>query len=152
MIKDVKLMPVKVNIDDRGYLIVFASHKRKNIPNIPKMGEVYAVGDFKHGTIRGFHKHLKTWYYFFLTRGAVKFVLVDDRKNSSTKGEINTFILNEKNPVLLVVPPGVFNGWMALDDTAQLVVITSEPYNEKNPDDERVPPDKFGDVWSVKPR
>ena len=152
MINGVQLTPLKVNTDDRGYLIVIGSSGRTDAPDLPIMREVYPVGDMTKGTIRAFHKHETLWDYFFISNGSAKFVLVDDRAGSSTKGEMNTFILTERNPSLLVVPAGVYHGWMSLEDDTQMVSIANQPYDVKSPDEKRIPPDSFGDVWTVKGR
>lgn len=150
MIKDVKQLPLNVNVDDRGYLIVFGSSGRPDAPHIEKMKEVYLVGNHSKGTIRAFHKHKILWDYFFINHGSAKFVLVDDREDSPTYKEINTFVLSERNPSLLVVPPGVFHGWMTLEEDTQMISTASEMYDKTAPDEERVPHDSFGDVWSIK--
>jgi dTDP-4-dehydrorhamnose 3,5-epimerase len=152
LIKDVELIPLKVNVDDRGYLIVFGSSGRPDAPHIPQIKEVYLVGDFGRGVIRGLHKHSKLWDHFFVSRGAAKFVLVDDREDSPTYREINTFILSERNPTSLFVPPGVYHGWMSLEEDTQMISIANEMHNKEKPDEVRIPPDTFGDVWSVKGR
>jgi dTDP-4-dehydrorhamnose 3,5-epimerase len=152
MIEGIQLFPLKVNTDDRGYLIVIGSTAREDAPNIPTIKEVYLVGDMARGTIRAFHKHEKLWDYFSISHGSAKFVLVDDRPDSSTKGQMTTFVLTERNPSLLVVPPGVYHGWMSLEDDTQMISVANEPYDPKNPDENRVPPDSFGDLWTVKGR
>jgi len=151
-LKDVQLLPLKVNTDDRGYLIVLGSMGREDAPSIETIREVYLVGDVAKGTIRAFHKHEKLWDYFSISHGSAKFVLVDDRSNSPTKDQMKTFVLTERNPSLLVVPPGVYHGWMSLEDDTQMVSIANVPYNPNSPDEKRVPPDSFGDVWTVKGR
>ena len=152
MIDSVQLTPLKVNTDDRGYLIVIGSSGRKDTPDLPVMREVYLVGDMSKGTVRAFHKHATLWDYFFISNGSAKFVLVDDRPGSVTKGEMNTFVLTERNPSLLVVPAGVYHGWMSLEDDTQMVSIANESYDPENPDEKRISPDSFGDVWTVKGR
>ena len=152
MIKDVHLFPLKVNTDDRGYLIVIGSSGREDAPDMPTLREVYLVGDVAKGTIRAFHKHELLWDYFFISHGSAKFVLVDDRPNSATNGEMNTFVLTERNPSLLFVPPGVYHGWMSLEDDTQMVSLANNPYDPKKPDEKRISPDHFGDIWTVKGR
>ena len=61
-------------------------------------------------------------------------------------------VIGTNNPSLIVVPPGVFHGWMALEDNTQLISTASEVYDRGNPDEVRVPPDSFGYVWEVKGR
>lgn len=147
MIKDVKLIELVPHIDDRGYLIEIL---RSTDEHFTKFGQVYLVGDMVRGTIRAFHKHKILWDWFFISHGSAKFALVDDRKDSPTYKEINTFILSERKPQLLVVPPGIYHGWMSLEDDTQMVSTASEVYNRENPDEERVPYDSFGYDWSIK--
>lgn len=147
MIKDVKLVDLVPRIDDRGYLVEIL---RANDEHFTKFGQVYLVGDMVRGTIRAFHVHEVLWDWFFISHGTAKFALVDDRKDSPTHKEINTFIISDRKPQLLVVPPGVYHGWMSLEDDTQMVSTASEVYNRENPDEKRVPYDSFDYDWSVK--
>ncbi|MCP2518859.1 dTDP-4-dehydrorhamnose 3,5-epimerase family protein [Candidatus Aminicenantes bacterium AC-335-A11] len=149
MIKDVAKIDLVAHVDDRGYLIEII---RATDPYFTKFGQVYLVGNFAKGTIRAFHKHKYLWDWFFISHGSAKFVLVDDREDSPTYKEMNTFVVCSRNPSLIVVPPGVYHGWMSLEDDTQLVSTASEVYNRENPDEVRIPPDSFGDVWTVKGR
>jgi dTDP-4-dehydrorhamnose 3,5-epimerase len=149
VIKDVSLVDLVARTDDRGYLIEIL---RATDPHFTKFGQVYLVGDLARDTIRAFHKHAALWDWFFISHGTAKFVLVDDRPDSPTLGEQNTFVVGSRNPALLVVPPGVYHGWMSLEDDTQMISTASDVYNREKPDEVRIPPDSFGDVWSVKGR
>jgi dTDP-4-dehydrorhamnose 3,5-epimerase len=136
-----KLVPLVAYVDDRGYLIEIL---RSTDPHFTKFGQVYLVGDMVRGTIRAWHKHEVLWDFFFISHGSAKFALRDDHKDSPTYEEINTFVIGERNPSLLVVPPGVYHGWMSLEDDTQMISTASEVYNRESPDEVRVPPDSFG--------
>ena len=82
--------------------------------------------------------------------GAAKFIAIDDRKDSSTYKEINSFILSHSNPTVLTIPPGVYTGWMSLTNDTTIIGIADREYDKDNPDDERLDPFAFGDVWEVK--
>ena len=148
MIEGVKNNPVKSFIDDRGFLSQILPEGDQSF----EIKRIYSTGNFAKGTIRGFHKHKKEKKVFFVPSGAAKFVLVDDRKDSSTYKAIDTFILSKLNPSVLVIPTGVYSGWMSLEDQTIVLGISSEPFDKENPDDERVDPNSFGDVWKVKDR
>lgn len=152
MIKDIQLIKVPTYLDDRGYLSVLYDHLQ--LPDIvyPKIDRVYFVGNFAKNTIRGFHKHKRNWDFFFITHGSAKIVLVDDRKDSLTYKEINTFILSDKQYSVLIVPPSIWHGFMSLEDDTQLINLASEGLDKSNPDEVRIPPDSYGDVWTVKGR
>lgn len=149
MIRDVALVPLVAHVDDRGFLIEIL---RATDSHFTEFGQVYLVGNPARGTIRAFHKHKDLWDWFFISRGAAKFILRDDRPESPTYEEINTFVVTERNPSLLVVPPGVFHGWMSLVDETHLISTGSTVYNREQPDEIRVPPDAFGVEWTVKGR
>lgn len=149
MIDGVQLVPLVAHVDDRGYLIEIL---RATDPHFTKFGQVYLVGNMVRGTIRAFHKHMHLWDFFFISHGSAKFALRDDRPESATFQEMNSFVIGARNPGMIVVPPGVYHGWMALEDDTQMLSTASEVYNRQNPDEVRVPPDSFGDVWEVKGR
>ncbi len=149
MIKDVKLVELIAHVDDRGYLIEII---RADDSHFTKFGQVYLVGNFAGGVVRAFHKHKVLWDWFFISHGAAKFILRDDRSDSPTYEEMNTFVLSSRNLSLLVVPPGVYHGWMSLEDDTQMVSTASEVYNRDNPDEVRVSPNSFGVEWKIKGR
>ncbi len=148
MIEGVKNRRVESFIDDRGFLSQVLPEGDESFT----IKRIYSTGNFSKGTIRGFHKHKKEKKGFFVTSGSAKFVVVDDRKDSSTYKEINTFILSTLNPSVLTVPVGVYSGWMSLQNDTVILGISSEPFDKENPDDERLDPFAFEDVWKVKDR
>jgi len=148
LIEGVKHNLVKSFIDDRGFLSQILPEGDESFV----IKRIYSTGNFAKGIIRGFHKHKKEKKAFFVPTGAAKFVLVDDRKDSSTYKAIDTFILSKLNPSVLIIPTGVYSGWMSLEDQTIVLGISSEPFDKENPDDERTDPNTFGDVWQVKDR
>jgi dTDP-4-dehydrorhamnose 3,5-epimerase len=154
MINDVKVIDLSAHYDDRGYLIEVARHADDPEPHgvVHQFGQVYLVGNMAGGTVRAFHKHAELWDWFFISHGSAKFVLKDDRADSSTYGEMMTIVVGDRRPRLIVVPPGVYHGWMSLEDDTQMVSTASHTYNREQPDEVRIPPDAFGDVWTVKGR
>lgn len=146
-IDGVTLTPLTTHTDDRGYL---AEVIHFDDEHFTKFGQVYTVGDLKAGIIRAFHKHDYLWDWFFISHGTAKFHLFDDRPNSLTYKQQYSCVLGPRNMSLLTVPPGVYHGWMSLEDDTQLISIASEKYNRNNPDEIRISPDSFGDVWTVK--
>lgn len=148
-IADAALVPLVAHVDDRGYLIELL---RATDQHFTRFGQVYIVGDFGRGVIRAFHKHAVLWDWFFVSHGSAKFVLVDDRRESPTYRHMNVLVTSGRNPSLISIPPGVYHGWMSLEDDTQLISIASEVYNRERPDEVRIPPGSFGDVWTVKGR
>ena len=152
MIRDVVFVSLPSYVDDRGYLCVLMDPQQIREVIVPPIRRVYFVGNFSKGTIRAFHRHKKNWDCFFISHGSAKFVLTDGRLESATHKETATYVISSRNPSLLIVPPGIWHGWMSLEDDTQLVNLASESLDKSNPDEERIPPDSFGDVWTVKGR
>jgi dTDP-4-dehydrorhamnose 3,5-epimerase len=148
-INGVNLVDLTMHEDDRGYLYELI-HMSDEF--VSQFGQVYLVGDPVRGTIRAFHKHAQLHDWFCIVHGSAKFVLKDDLPGSSTFGEIETFVLSSRNPKLLIVPPGIYHGWMSLEDDTIMISVASHEYNRQNPDEVRIPPDSFGDLWTIKGR
>lgn len=140
--------PVQSFIDDRGFLSQILPEGGESF----EVKRIYSTGNFSKGTIRGFHKHQREKKAFFVPSGVAKFVVVDDRKDSPTYKEISSFILSMLNPSVLIIPTGVYTGWMSLDDNTIVLGISSETFDKDNPDDERLDPHTYGNVWEVKDR
>jgi len=144
-IQGLEIIPLQVNFDDRGYLFEIIHNY-----DMPKFGQVYVVGDPVRGIIRAFHKHEILWDYFCIVKGSAKFIFVDDRKDSKTYKEQETVILSEKASKMVIVPPGVYHGWMSLEDDTIMVSVGSEIYDREKPDETRIAPDFFGDIWTIR--
>ena len=154
MIEGVKVIDLTVCEDDRGFLVEIVRNTADSEPHsvVHQFGQVYLVGDPVRGTIRAYHKHDELWDWFHISLGSAKFILKDDRENSPTYNEIMTVIASARKPRLIVVPPGVYHGWMSLEDNTHLISTASHTYNRDKPDEIRIPPDSFGDLWTVKGR
>lgn len=161
----VTVTDLKVHLDDRGYL--FEVVHGFELPQItlssgifPMFGQVYVVGDPVRGTIRAYHRHEKLWDYFCIVNGSAKFSFVKGtaRKSEDYEGrpiieEHEIVVLNAKTPKMIIVPPGIWHGWMSLEDNTILLSVASELYNKDKPDEERCSPYEFeawtGPVWKV---
>lgn len=137
--------------DDRGFLFEIARASGAKGPHavIANFGQVYLVGDWKAGTVRAFHKHERTWDWFCCVSGAVRIILRDGREDSPTHGKMSELVISAAAPKLLVIPPGVWHGWQALEDNTLLLSIASEPYDPEKPDEERLPYNSFGCSWDI---
>ena len=104
-------------------------------------------------TINIKHDELHDW--FCIVKGAAKFVLVDDRPNSPTHQEFDILVGSDRSPSLIVVPPGIYHGWMSLQPDTIMVSTASHEYNREKPDEARIPPESFNeligeDPWLIK--
>ncbi len=137
LIDGVKVTPRKVMPDERGRLVeIFRSDE----PDFVKFGQVYATTAYP-GVVKAWHYHKIQDDNFFCVSGMMKIVLYDDRKGSPTHGEVNVFYLGEWNPVRLLIPKGVYHGFMCVSDREAMVInVPTESYNYKEPDEYRLPP------------
>ena len=159
MLEGVQLIELVRHEDDRGHLyeVVHGTD-----PFLPRFGQTYIVASTVRGTIRGFHKHRVLWDYFCIIEGAAKFVLsqaseeevLDAFRESRELPSCLTsiYVLTARKPSLLVVPPGTWHGWMSLEDNTMMLSTASEVYDRETPDEVRVGPYIFGDVWTVRGR
>jgi dTDP-4-dehydrorhamnose 3,5-epimerase len=147
-IDGVVLRSLSYECDERGYATEMVWTKDHPAWRLSRMA---VVGSLTAKTIRGFQKHLRHGEYLFINQGSAKIVLIDDRADSSTHGQMQVVISSERNPIQVAVPPGVYYGWMALADNTQLMAMRwAQSPTEESTDEIHLPADSYGDVWSVK--
>ncbi len=143
-LKDPQLAPIQCHVDDRGFLYQILGTYDDIFPHIAR---AYVVGNFARGTIRGFHMHKKETKAYFVASGTAKFVVVGGDKKTQT------FVLNSRNPSVLVVPPNNNHGWISLEDATMLVAMSDKTLKESVEDDYRSDPLILGEeIWKVTPR
>lgn len=149
MIEGVKKIPLVRHVDDRGWVQEIL---RADDPHFRKFGQAYLT-TCRRGVIKAWHRHHHQTDYFYMVSGTGKIGVYDDRPGSPTRGEYNTFILGDQGEnVLLVIPPLVWHGQMALSEFTCLLNIPTEPYNRTEPDEERRDVSELEDIWTVRPR
>ncbi len=137
MIEGVSTKKLKLIQDERGRLMEML---RCDDKLFKKFGQAYMT-TAKPGYVKGWHYHKKQTDNFVCIRGEMRIGLYDNRENSRTKGEVNEFIIGEKNPMLVQIPPGVIHGFESnVGEESIIVSIPTEPYNYKTPDEYRVDP------------
>ena len=135
--------PLKVLLDDRGYL---SEILRCDDPCYTKFGQLY-LSTTTPGTIKGFHRHHKKTDYLTCVSGQVKLAVIND------DGKTWEFHLSPMAPKLVVIPPGLWHGWLGIPPVpAILISVTTEPYLDTDKDEERMDPvaNRFGYIWGVK--
>jgi len=149
MIEGVKTKPLKLVADERGWLMEIL---RSDWDIFKKFGQTYVTVAYPN-VVKAWHMHKKQTDSITCVKNMIKLVLYDGREHSKTKGEINEFIIGEKNPLLVSVPPEVWHGFKAIEETAFIVNVPTELYNPKKPDEHRLPPDtdKIPYDWKLAP-
>jgi dTDP-4-dehydrorhamnose 3,5-epimerase len=72
----------------------------------------------KKNVLRGLHGDPKSWKLITCLSGEIFFVVVDYRKESDTYLKHQTFLLNDKNKKIVLVPPNFLNGHLVLSNDA----------------------------------
>ena len=68
------------------------------------------------GVLRGFHGDLHAWKLIQVLYGSVHFVVIDTRPDSPTYSYVETFNLNDRNRLQILVPAGCVNAHMCMSD------------------------------------
>jgi dTDP-4-dehydrorhamnose 3,5-epimerase len=150
MIDGVVIKQLKQFADERGWLTEIL---RSDWEHFKKFGQVYVTAAYPQ-VVKAWHMHKKQTDNIACIKGMIKLVLYDDREKSKTKGEINEFIIGEKNLILVQIPPEVWHGFKTITEEYALVInIPTELYNYKEPDEYRLPPDtrKIPYDWKLAP-
>jgi len=91
-------------------------------------------------TIKAFHWHKNQDDLWFMPTGKAIIVLYDLREDSQTYKQTQVIEAGKNNYKLVVIPQGVAHGYKVLSDEPVLLFYhTTEEYNQKNPDEERLP-------------
>ncbi|HEY8268901.1 MAG TPA: hypothetical protein VIG34_09600 [Xanthobacteraceae bacterium] len=71
----------------------------------------------------------------FVVTGLVKIVVFDGRDSSATNGQVNEFLVSEKNPGLLTIAPNLYHGWKNIGTTEAIIInMPDRAYNYEAPD------------------
>ena len=112
MIEGVFVKNLKKYEDERGWLSEFFRNDEISIR--PAMAYISST---KSGITRGPHEHVhQTDIFVFIGPGTVELSLWDRRKNSTTNGEHTKIEVGEKNPSMIIVPPGVVHAYKCVSD------------------------------------
>ena len=151
MIEGVHLKRLAVHTDDRGFLMEVL---KADDPCFAEIKQTTYTEAFP-GVIKAFHWHRRQWDMWFFVRGMAQVVLYDLRPESPTHRQTNVVVMGERAPALLAIPIGVAHGYRVLGtQPAGLLYHTTEAYDPKDPDEERIPFDDptIGFDWTTRPR
>ena len=138
MITDVKIKKCRVIPDERGRLMEIL---RSDEDLFSKFGQVYITACYP-GVVKAWHMHKVQTDLVCPLSGMVKLVLYDGRTDSPTYRAVEEYFIGIHNPCLILIPPGVYHGWKCISsDEALLLSVPTEPYNYREPDEFRLPPD-----------
>ena len=133
MIEGVIIKKIKKNEDERGWLAEF--FRSDEMDYKPAMNYLSVT---KPGVVRGPHEHAhQSDAFVFLGPGDFELHLWDRQEGSATKGEYMQIEVGERNPCLVIVPPGVVHGYKCISDApAYCINLPDKLYKGKGKKEE----------------
>jgi dTDP-4-dehydrorhamnose 3,5-epimerase len=117
MIDGVVLTPLRQIFDERGKVMHML---RNDSPLFSHFGEIY-FSCTHPGAVKAWHLHKEMTLNYAVIYGEIKFVLYDDRENSSTRGEVQELFISPENYQLVTVPPLIWNGFKGVGNQTAIV-------------------------------
>jgi dTDP-4-dehydrorhamnose 3,5-epimerase len=130
-----KILNGGLAIDDRG------SVRFVNDFNFEGVKRFYQVENHKKDFIRAWHGHVKEGKYVYVSSGTALIGIV----NMVTE-EITKYVLSDKSPKILWIPPGNYNGFKTLEENTKIIFFSTSSLDESLNDDIREEYDKW-DIW-----
>jgi len=130
MIDGVSVVPLRRIPDERG--TVHHMLKRTD-PHFVEFGEIYFTTVYR-GVVKGWHRHREMTLNYACIGGRIKLVLFDDREGSATRGELMEVFLGPDDYSLVIIPPGVWNGFKGMDETSIVANCCTHPHDPSRSD------------------
>ena len=113
----------------------------------------YTVRNHQSGFVRAWHGHRREGKYVLAASGSalVCAVAIDDWQTPSRDAVVHRYVLSERTPAILFIPPGYANGFMSLSDDSKLVFFSTSSLSDSKDDDVRFHA-RYWDPWTVEER
>ena len=140
-IEGVEVYPVKLITDERGMVC--------KIPTpLFTIRDVY-VTTVRKDAIKAWHGYKTKSLYWTVVSGLVKLALYDNRPDSASYGLSETLFLGTTAPQSVLVPPGVFSGFKAIENGESIIVVQAdEVFSEEGMI--RLPYNHFEYSWGIR--
>jgi dTDP-4-dehydrorhamnose 3,5-epimerase len=152
MIDGVEVHDLQVNADERGHLVEIFREDWELYDPEPAMS-YYSMS--YPGVVRAWHCHRHGQIdHFVCPKGRIKIGVYDDRVDSPTREELNTFIVGEHSQQAVRIPGDCWHGFKTIgDEPAFLINFPTKLYDYDDPDEERLPPhtDEIPLDWDEQP-
>ena len=138
LIGGVKIEPVQVWPDDRGYFLEVQRIGQGLAGRFPADSSQISCALNYPGAIKAFHYHLHQTDCWTPAMGMLQVVLADLRQGSATFGLRNTLYVGALRPWRILIPPGVAHGYKVIGrDPSMLIYMTDRFYDPS--DEGRLP-------------
>jgi dTDP-4-dehydrorhamnose 3,5-epimerase len=140
LIAGVRVQPVSIYPDDRGYFLEVQRMGRGLAAEFPGASTQISAALNYPGVVKAFHYHLHQTDFWTVAQGLLQVALADLRLGSPTFGARNTIYVGPLRPWQVLIPPGVAHGYKVIGgQTSLLVYLTDRFYNPA--DEGRIPYD-----------
>jgi dTDP-4-dehydrorhamnose 3,5-epimerase len=123
---------------------------RSTDPHFTQFGEIYFSTVYKD-VVKGWHRHKQMTLNYACVSGRIKLAMFDDRPESPTRGALDEVFLGPDEYALVVIPPGIWNGFKGMTEPHAIVAnCASHPHDPSgserlDPFDNEIPYD-----WRVR--
>jgi dTDP-4-dehydrorhamnose 3,5-epimerase len=152
MIHDVESRELSLNADERGHLVEVFREDWDTYDPEPEMA-YYSMS--YPGVVRAWHRHTRGQVdHFTCPKGRIKIGVYDNREDSPTQGELDTFVIGEHNPRVVRIPGDCWHGFKAIgNEQALMLNFPTNLYDYDDPDEERLPydTDRIPLNWDAEP-
>lgn len=120
IISDTKLHGVKLITPERfedhrgSYMEIYDSVRFKNATNVNFVQDDISISN--KNVLRGLHGDRKTTKLVTVINGSGYALIADNREDSPTYKQWQSFILSKQNKQMLLLPPGIGNSILSLED------------------------------------
>jgi dTDP-4-dehydrorhamnose 3,5-epimerase len=126
MIDGVKVVPLRRIPDERGTVMHML---RSTDPHFSQFGEIYFSTVYKD-VVKGWHRHKQMTLNYACVAGRIKLAMFDDRPESPTRGTLDEVFLGPDEYSLVVIPPGIWNGFKGMSEPHAIVAnCASHPHD-----------------------
>ncbi len=137
MIEGVKKIPLKRIPDERGTVLHML---KRTDPHFIDFGEIY-FSTVYDGVVKGWHRHRDMTLAYACVHGRIKLVTYDDRDGSPTRGQLDEFFLGADDYSLVMIPPGVWNGFKGMFAPESIVANCCTHEHDPSRSDRKPPHD-----------
>ncbi len=136
-----------LSVDDRGQLLYC------NDFDMQAVRRFYLVSNHESKFIRAWHAHKKEAKFVLAVSGValVAAVKIDNWQRPDKDTQVQRYILTDKKPGILAIPPGYANGFMTLVPDTRIMFFSTMTLEQSKGDDYRYDA-YYWDPWEIAPR
>ncbi len=121
----VQLIPLKHIADQRGQTTLAL---RATTAPFHGFGEL-SFSEIYPNVTKGWTLHDRFWLHLFVPRGSIQLVLCEQASSSNTSSVFQEVTLEDREPRMLILPPGIAFAWKNIAPTPSLLAtIANEPF------------------------